>query len=183
MSSLLYSSPCVAEWHTPPTLSSFGLFTCEFYYYSTFCPSYFPLLNPFICFFFHPSPLLVLPHLLPQPMLLLILHWFSLYIALCPAASESVLLQQLFQSKLTQTGSLVPAAQGRIGLRGTKAALMLQRMPSTSSVNATCMPQQPRRYHDLTKVMLFIVWSSSLQFLIPTSTHTKVSYRFYGSRF
>lgn len=77
----------------------------------------------------------------------------SLYVcAWCPAASESVLLQQLFQSKLTQTGSLVPAAQGHIGLRGTKAALLFQKMPSASSVNATSVPQQPRRYHDLTKV-------------------------------
>ncbi|MEQ2245182.1 hypothetical protein ILYODFUR_024943, partial [Ilyodon furcidens] len=65
--------------------------------------------------------------------------------------SESVLLQQLFQSKLTQTGSLVPAAQGRIALRGTKASLLLQRMPSVSPVNATSIPQQPRRYRDLTK--------------------------------
>uniref|UniRef100_A0A3B4Z141 Unconventional myosin-XVI-like n=1 Tax=Stegastes partitus TaxID=144197 RepID=A0A3B4Z141_9TELE len=65
---------------------------------------------------------------------------------------ESVLLQQLFQSKLTQTGSLVPAAQGRIGLRGPKAALLLHRMPSASLVNASSIPQQPRRYHDLTKV-------------------------------
>ncbi|XP_051814534.1 unconventional myosin-XVI isoform X2 [Acanthochromis polyacanthus] len=67
--------------------------------------------------------------------------------------SESVLLQQLFQSKLTQTGSLVPAAQGRIGLRGPKAALLLHRMPSASLVNASSIPQQPRRYHDLTKIL------------------------------
>ena len=72
--------------------------------------------------------------------------------ALCPAASESVLLQQLFQSKLTQTGSLVPAAQGRAGLRGPKAALLLHRMPSASLVTANTVSQQPRRYHDLTKV-------------------------------
>uniref|UniRef100_A0A665U7G5 Myosin XVI n=1 Tax=Echeneis naucrates TaxID=173247 RepID=A0A665U7G5_ECHNA len=47
-------------------------------------------------------------------------------------SSESVLLQQLFQSKLTQTGSLMPATHGRIGLRGPKAALLLHRikMPS-----------------------------------------------------
>uniref|UniRef100_A0A671W4E4 Myosin XVI n=1 Tax=Sparus aurata TaxID=8175 RepID=A0A671W4E4_SPAAU len=49
-------------------------------------------------------------------------------------SSESVLLQQLFQSKLTQTGSLVPAAQGRAGLRGPKAALLLHRMPSLSNI-------------------------------------------------
>lgn len=72
--------------------------------------------------------------------------------ALCPAASESVLLQQLFQSKLTQTGSLVPAARSCIGLRGPKAALLLHRIPSVSLVSASSIPQQPRRYHDLTKV-------------------------------
>lgn len=75
---------------------------------------------------------------------------------LCPAASESVLLQQLFQSKLTQTGSLVPAAQGRIGLRGPKAALLLHRMPSVSLVTASSVPQKTRRYHDLTKVQYTI---------------------------
>uniref|UniRef100_A0A8K9Y412 Myosin XVI n=1 Tax=Oncorhynchus mykiss TaxID=8022 RepID=A0A8K9Y412_ONCMY len=37
-------------------------------------------------------------------------------------SSESVLVQQLFKSKLTQTGSLVPG-QARMALRGTKAAL------------------------------------------------------------
>ncbi|XP_015821743.2 LOW QUALITY PROTEIN: unconventional myosin-XVI [Nothobranchius furzeri] len=78
-------------------------------------------------------------------------------------SSESVLLQQLFQSKLTQTGSLVPAAQGRVGLRGTKAVLLLQRMPSASSVNATSVPQQPRRYHDLTKMLKKKGSSSFLQ--------------------
>uniref|UniRef100_A0A7N6C4I2 Myosin motor domain-containing protein n=1 Tax=Anabas testudineus TaxID=64144 RepID=A0A7N6C4I2_ANATE len=57
-------------------------------------------------------------------------------VCLCYSSSESVLLQQLFQSKLTQTGSLVPAAQGRIGLRGPKAALLLHRMPSASLVTA-----------------------------------------------
>lgn len=76
--------------------------------------------------------------------------------ALCPAASESVLLQQLFQSKLTQTGSLVPAAQSRAGLRGPKAALLLHRMPSASLVTANTVPQQPRRYHDLTKVRYIV---------------------------
>ncbi|XP_060909434.1 unconventional myosin-XVI isoform X1 [Labrus mixtus] len=67
-------------------------------------------------------------------------------------SSESVLLQQLFQSKLTQTGSLVPAAQSRAGLRGLKAALLLHRMPSASLVTTNTVPQQPRRYHDLTKI-------------------------------
>ncbi|XP_023271666.1 unconventional myosin-XVI [Seriola lalandi dorsalis] len=68
-------------------------------------------------------------------------------------SSESVLLQQLFQSKLTQTGSLVPAAHGRIGLRGPKAALLLHRMPSASLFTASSVPQQSRRYHDLTKIL------------------------------
>lgn len=72
--------------------------------------------------------------------------------ALCPAASESVLLQQLFQSKLTQTGSLVPAAQGYAGLRGARAALLLHKMPSASLVTGNTAPHQPRRYLDFTKV-------------------------------
>ncbi|KAM9344023.1 unconventional myosin-XVI [Pholidichthys leucotaenia] len=78
-------------------------------------------------------------------------------------SSESVLLQQLFQSKLTQTGSLVPAAQGRIGLRGPKAALLLHRMPSVSLISANSVPQQPRRYHDLTKILKKKGSSSFLQ--------------------
>uniref|UniRef100_A0A3Q1I8H0 Myosin motor domain-containing protein n=1 Tax=Anabas testudineus TaxID=64144 RepID=A0A3Q1I8H0_ANATE len=78
-------------------------------------------------------------------------------------SSESVLLQQLFQSKLTQTGSLVPAAQGRIGLRGPKAALLLHRMPSASLVTASSLPQKPRRYHDLTKMLKKKGSSSFLQ--------------------
>uniref|UniRef100_UPI003AAAD176 unconventional myosin-XVI n=1 Tax=Centroberyx gerrardi TaxID=166262 RepID=UPI003AAAD176 len=68
-------------------------------------------------------------------------------------SSESVLLQQLFQSKLTQTGSLVPAAQGRLGLRGPKAALLLHRMPSAPPGTTCTTPRQPRRYHDLTKIL------------------------------
>ncbi|KAM7380385.1 hypothetical protein PAMP_003687 [Pampus punctatissimus] len=78
-------------------------------------------------------------------------------------SSESVLLQQLFQSKLTQTGSLVPAAQGRVGLRGPKAALLLHRMPSASLVTASTVPHQPRRYHDLTKILKKKGSSSFLQ--------------------
>lgn len=72
--------------------------------------------------------------------------------ALYLAASESVLLQQLFQAKLTQTGSLVQTAQGRAGLRGPKAALLLQKVPSASLVTANTVRQQPRRNLDLTKV-------------------------------
>ncbi|XP_041663460.1 unconventional myosin-XVI isoform X2 [Cheilinus undulatus] len=78
-------------------------------------------------------------------------------------SSESVLLQQLFQSKLTQTGSLVPAAQSRAGLRGPKAALLLHRMPSASLVTANTVPQQPRRYHDLSKILKKKGSSSLLQ--------------------
>ncbi|XP_035030371.2 unconventional myosin-XVI isoform X1 [Hippoglossus stenolepis] len=78
-------------------------------------------------------------------------------------SSESVLLQQLFQSKLTQTGSLVPASRGRMGLRGPKAALLLHRMPSASLFTANSVPQQPRRYHDLTKILKKKGSSSFLQ--------------------
>ncbi|XP_053295375.1 unconventional myosin-XVI [Pleuronectes platessa] len=78
-------------------------------------------------------------------------------------SSESVLLQQLFQSKLTQTGSLVPASQGRMGQRGPKAALLLDRMPSASLFTANSVPQQPRRYHDLTKILKKKGSSSFLQ--------------------
>ncbi|XP_077583589.1 unconventional myosin-XVI isoform X1 [Stigmatopora nigra] len=59
-------------------------------------------------------------------------------------SSESVLLRQLFQAKLTQTGSLVPVAPSRMGLRGPKGALMLNRMPP---------PQTHRGYHELNKVL------------------------------
>ncbi|XP_034041871.1 unconventional myosin-XVI isoform X2 [Thalassophryne amazonica] len=78
-------------------------------------------------------------------------------------SSESVLLQQLFQSKLTQTGSLVPAAQGRVGLRGPKAALLLRRMSLASPSNAAIVLQQPRRYPDLSKMMKKKGASSFLQ--------------------
>ncbi|KAK2839918.1 hypothetical protein Q5P01_013658 [Channa striata] len=78
-------------------------------------------------------------------------------------SSESVLLQQLFQSKLTQTGSLVPAAQGRVGLRGPKAALLLHRAPSASLVTSNSVPQKTRRYHDLTKILKKKGSSSLLQ--------------------
>ncbi|XP_029348757.1 unconventional myosin-XVI isoform X2 [Echeneis naucrates] len=78
-------------------------------------------------------------------------------------SSESVLLQQLFQSKLTQTGSLMPATHGRIGLRGPKAALLLHRMPSASLFTANSVPHQPRRYHDLSKILKKKGSSSFLQ--------------------
>uniref|UniRef100_A0A8C7M4A4 Myosin XVI n=1 Tax=Oncorhynchus kisutch TaxID=8019 RepID=A0A8C7M4A4_ONCKI len=65
-------------------------------------------------------------------------------------SSESVLVQQLFQSKLTQTGSLVPG-QARMALRGPKAALLLNRMSSPSTL--TPAGREPRRYLDLTKLL------------------------------
>ncbi|XP_046903631.1 LOW QUALITY PROTEIN: unconventional myosin-XVI [Hypomesus transpacificus] len=73
-------------------------------------------------------------------------------------SSESVLLQQLFRSKLTQTGSLVPS-QSRPGLRGSKAALLLRKMTcpsssfcsSSSSSSITARPS--RRCQDLSKML------------------------------
>lgn len=76
----------------------------------------------------------------------------SFLCVLCLAASESVLLRQLFQSKLTQTGSLVPTAQGRTAFRGPKAALLLSKMPSASLVTASAVPSKPPRSVDLTRV-------------------------------
>uniref|UniRef100_G3NH78 Myosin XVI n=1 Tax=Gasterosteus aculeatus aculeatus TaxID=481459 RepID=G3NH78_GASAC len=65
------------------------------------------------------------------------LHYRKVFIpSIGSQPSESVLLQQLFQSKLTQTGSLVPAAHGRVGLRGPKAAQLLHRGPPASLVTA-----------------------------------------------
>ncbi|XP_077392249.1 unconventional myosin-XVI isoform X3 [Festucalex cinctus] len=76
-------------------------------------------------------------------------------------SSESVLLRQLFLAKLTQTGSLVPAAQGRVGLRGSRAALLLNR---TAPANLASAPPQPHRgYHDLTKILKKKSSSSFLQ--------------------
>lgn len=143
----------------PLLLPNWLLFTCRL----ILCvlPAYTPpliFLSVLVHFsiFLSFSPLHIRFHPLFQPMLLLLLPLCfppSLHVcALCPAASESVLLQQLFQSKLTQTGSLVPAARSCIGLRGPKAALLLHRIPSVSLVSASSIPQQPRRYHDLTKV-------------------------------
>ncbi|CAL9690096.1 unnamed protein product [Knipowitschia caucasica] len=67
-------------------------------------------------------------------------------------SSESILLQQLFQSKLTQTGSLIPGTQGHVGLRGSRAALLLHKMPSAHVMPTSSVPQQ-RRYHDLSKML------------------------------
>ncbi|KAF6724818.1 Unconventional myosin-XVI [Oryzias melastigma] len=69
-------------------------------------------------------------------------------------SSESVLLQQLFQSKLTHTGSLVPSAPGHSDLRGPKAAMLLHKMPLASLISTTASgPQHPWRYHDLSKIL------------------------------
>ncbi|XP_061735172.1 unconventional myosin-XVI isoform X3 [Nerophis ophidion] len=76
-------------------------------------------------------------------------------------SSDSVLLQQLFRSKVTQTGSLVPATQGRVGLRGSKAALLLQRTPPTGAFIGA--PQPHRGYHDLSKMLKKKGSSSFLQ--------------------
>ncbi|XP_056289337.1 unconventional myosin-XVI [Pseudoliparis swirei] len=78
-------------------------------------------------------------------------------------SSESVLLQQLFQSKLTPTGSLVPAAHGRAGLRGPKAALLLHRRPPAAPITANIVPQRSPRCHDLTEILKKKGSSSFLQ--------------------
>uniref|UniRef100_H3BXF1 Myosin XVI n=1 Tax=Tetraodon nigroviridis TaxID=99883 RepID=H3BXF1_TETNG len=78
-------------------------------------------------------------------------------------SSESVLLRQLFRSKLTQTGSLVPTAQGRAGSRGPKAALLLYKMPSASLVTAGAIPSKPQRSLDLTRILKKKCPSSFLQ--------------------
>uniref|UniRef100_A0A674ME91 Myosin XVI n=2 Tax=Takifugu rubripes TaxID=31033 RepID=A0A674ME91_TAKRU len=76
-------------------------------------------------------------------------------------SSESVLLRQLFQSKLTQTGSLVPT--GRTGLRGPKAALLLCKTPSASHAIASTLPSKPQRSLELTKILKKKGSSSFLQ--------------------
>ncbi|KAL0963404.1 hypothetical protein UPYG_G00305910 [Umbra pygmaea] len=77
-------------------------------------------------------------------------------------SSESVLVQQLFQAKLTPTGSLVPS-QSRLVLRGPKAALLLHRMspPSNNSLSG----HEPRGYLDLTKLLKKKGSTSFLQML------------------
>ncbi len=75
-------------------------------------------------------------------------------------------MQDNSEKQLTQTGSLVPAAQGRAGLRGPKAALLLHKVPSASLVTANTVPQQPRRYHDLTKVQCTVYRAVSAEIYI-----------------
>ncbi|XP_054642512.1 unconventional myosin-XVI isoform X2 [Dunckerocampus dactyliophorus] len=66
-------------------------------------------------------------------------------------SSDSVILQQLFRSKLTQTGCLVQSAQGRVGLRGSKTALLLHGTPPAGAINIA--PQPHRGYHEVSKML------------------------------
>ncbi|XP_034160516.2 unconventional myosin-XVI isoform X2 [Pangasianodon hypophthalmus] len=61
-------------------------------------------------------------------------------------SSENVLIHQMFQCKLTQTGSLVPPNQ-RLQLRRSKGALLLH-MPSSAST-----PRDAQKYLELKKLM------------------------------
>ncbi|XP_072542195.1 unconventional myosin-XVI isoform X3 [Salminus brasiliensis] len=61
-------------------------------------------------------------------------------------SSENVLIHQMFQCKLTQTGSLVPPLQ-RLQQRGPKGALLLHRMSSPSPVRDT------KKYLELSKLL------------------------------
>ncbi|KAK3568352.1 hypothetical protein QTP86_004947 [Hemibagrus guttatus] len=61
-------------------------------------------------------------------------------------SSENVLVHQMFQCKLTQTGSLVPPNQ-RLQLRRSKGALLLH-MPSSAST-----PKDAHKYLELKKLM------------------------------
>ncbi|XP_051782257.1 unconventional myosin-XVI isoform X2 [Erpetoichthys calabaricus] len=70
--------------------------------------------------------------------------------------SENVIVHQLFQSKLTQTGSLIPP-YNRLKLQGAKAALLVQRMTSAS------IAKEPKKYTDLTKLLKKKGASSFLQ--------------------
>lgn len=72
---------------------------------------------------------------------------FSLSISLPPcAASENVLIHQMFQCKLTQTGSLVPHHQ-RMKLRGPKGTLL--------NKNTTLNPaRDAKKYVELNKVLI-----------------------------
>ncbi|MGH0127285.1 UNVERIFIED_CONTAM: hypothetical protein FKN15_068513 [Acipenser sinensis] len=56
--------------------------------------------------------------------------------------SENVVIHQMFLSKLTQTGSLVPPYH-RLKLRGPKAALLIQKMTSAAAT------KEPKKYMDL----------------------------------
>ncbi|XP_028846697.1 unconventional myosin-XVI isoform X2 [Denticeps clupeoides] len=65
-------------------------------------------------------------------------------------SSENVLIRQLFQSKLTQTGSLMPPVHHQLKLDGAKASLHLQKGPSPSSSTAR---QGLKKYLELSKLL------------------------------
>lgn len=62
-------------------------------------------------------------------------------------ASENVVINQLFQSKLTQTGSLVPPYHF-LKIKGCKAAL-LSKKPSVA-----CASGEAKKYLELSKVRI-----------------------------
>jgi len=73
---------------------------------------------------------------------------FSLSISLFPppcVASENVLIHQMFQCKLTQTGSLVPHHQ-RMKLRGPKGTLL-------NKSNTQNPARDAKKYVELNKVL------------------------------
>lgn len=76
----------------------------------------------------------------------------SLFHSSLGAASENVLIHQMFQCKLTQTGSLVPLNQ-RLQLRRSKGTLLLH-MPSSASA-----PKDAQKYLELKKVLFFFFFS------------------------
>ncbi|XP_035266234.1 unconventional myosin-XVI isoform X2 [Anguilla anguilla] len=61
-------------------------------------------------------------------------------------SSENVVIHQVFQAKLTQTGSLVPPHH-RLKLRGPKAALLLQKMTSPGPA------REPKKHLDASKLL------------------------------
>lgn len=69
----------------------------------------------------------------------------SLFHSSLGAASENVLVHQMFQCKLTQTGSLVPSNQS-LHLRRSKGTLLLH-MPSSASTR-----KDGQKYLELKKV-------------------------------
>jgi len=131
--------------------------SCLLHPHCSFLPSFLSFIHSVFSF----SPFCFTPPFLHQCCccFFLICSFSVSVCALCPAASESVLLQQLFQSKLTPTGSLVPAAHGRAGLRGPKAALLLHRRPPAAPITANIVPQRSPRCHDLTEVQYTLHWS------------------------
>lgn len=61
------------------------------------------------------------------------------------SASENVVINQLFQSKLTQTGSLVPPYHS-LKIKGCKAALL------SKKTSVTCASGEAKKYIELSKV-------------------------------